>query len=436
MKPMNHSLVTFQILVLVSSVVLSFSLCVQAGEARDAQIARAAETLRDRFVQTRRDFHMHPELGNREERTVRVVAERLRALGFDEVKTGVARHGVVALLNGAKPGPVVAVRADMDALPINETIDVPYKSLVPGVKHACGHDAHTTVALGVAAVLSQMRGQISGSVKFLFQPAEEGVPTGEEGGATLMIKEGALENPRPLAIFGLHTSSELEAGQIGYRAGPAQASSDVFHITLRGKMAHAASPHKGVDTILVAAECVTALQSIRSRRIDPLEPVVLTVGSIHGGNRPNIIADEVKMEGTVRTFSEETRNRVEQFMRETLGGITVAYGAEYELEYERGTMVVVNDPKLVEETLPVFRRMVGETNVIEVPKRMGAEDFSFYQQVVPGFFFRLGSGNKAKGITAEAHTPEFDIDEDCLVVGVKAMSGAVLDFIERHAEEK
>jgi len=404
--------------------------------SRVEKIAKAAEALEPKLIETRRDFHRHPELSNREERTARVVAEKLRALGLDEVRTNVARHGVVGLLKGTKPGPVVALRADMDALPINETIDVPYKSLVPGVKHACGHDAHTTVELGVAEVLSKMRDEIHGSVKFLFQPAEEGAPADEEGGAPLMIKEGALENPKPLAIFGLHTTPEEEAGQIGYRAGPSQASSDGFSITVHGKMSHAASPQKGIDTIVVAAECVSALQSIKSRRIDAFEPVVITIGTIHGGNRQNILADEVKMEGTVRTLSEDVRNRVEQLMRETLAGVTKAYGARFEMKYSRGTMVVDNDPKLVAETLPILRRVLGEKNVLEAPKRMGAEDFSFYQQVVPGFFLRLGSGNKAKGITAEGHTPEFDIDEECLVTGVKVMANIAMDFLERHAAEK
>jgi len=404
--------------------------------SRVEEIAKAAEALEPKLIETRRDFHRHPELSNREERTARVVAEKLRALGLDEVRTNVARHGVVGLLKGTKPGPVVALRADMDALPINETIDVPYKSLVPGVKHACGHDAHTTVELGVAEVLSKMRDEIHGSVKFLFQPAEEGAPADEEGGAPLMIKEGALENPKPLAIFGLHTTPEEEAGQIGYRAGPSQASSDGFSITIHGKMSHAASPQKGIDTIVVAAECVSALQSIKSRRIDAFEPVVITIGTIHGGNRQNILADEVKMEGTVRTLSEDVRNRVEQLMRETLAGVTKAYGAKFEMNYSRGTMVVDNDPKLVAETLPILRLVLGEKNVLEAPKRMGAEDFSFYQQVVPGFFLRLGSVNKAKGITAEGHTPEFDIDEECLVTGVKVMANIAMDFLERHAAEK
>ncbi len=408
----------------------------EPGTARAQQVGQSAEALRPRLVDTRRDLHMHPELSNREERTAQVVAVRLRALGLDEVRTNVAKHGIVALLKGAQPGPVVALRADLDALPIKETLEVPYRSLVPGVKHACGHDAHTTIALGVAEVLSRMRGQIHGSVKFLFQPAEEGPPAGEEGGALLMIKEGALEHPRPDAIFGLHVTPELEAGVIGFRPGPAQASADNFTITLTGRTVHAAFPHQGVDTILVAAECVTALQSIKSRRLDTFEPVILTIGTIHGGNRPNVIAGEVKLTGTVRTLNEQVRKRLEQLMRETLAGVTGAYGATYNLEYERGTMVVFNDPQLVEESLTTLRRTLGERNVVEVPQRMGAEDFSYYQQVVPGCLLRLGSGNKAKGITAEIHTPEFDIDEECLVVGVKVMSNLALDFLDRHAKEK
>src|ERR1051325_7879606 len=314
--------------------------------ARAAEIARAAEALRPRLIETRRDFHQHPELSNREERTGRVVGERLRAPGLDEVRTNVAGHGVVALLKGAKPGPAVALRADLDALPINETLDVPYKSLVPGVKHACGHDAHTTIELGVAELLSRKRDQIHGSVKFLFQPAEEGPPAGEEGGALLMIKDGALNNPRPQVIFGLHTTPETETGMIGFHAGPAQASADVFTITLRGKTAYAAWPNKGVDTIVVAADCITALQSIKSRRIDAFEPVIITIGTIHGGKTPHTIAEEVKLEGTVRTFNEEVRNQIEQLMRQTLTGVTAAYGATFDLDYKHLTTVVYNDPKL------------------------------------------------------------------------------------------
>jgi amidohydrolase len=407
-----------------------------ADASREQQIARAAEALRQQLITQRRDFHMHPELSNREERTARVVAERLRALGLDEVKTGIGKHGVVALLKGSKPGPVVAVRTDMDALPIQETIDVPYKSQNPGVKHACGHDAHMTVELGVAEVLSKMRDQIAGTIKFIFQPAEEGAPAGEEGGASLMIKEGALENPRPQAIFGLHTMPSIEAGQIAYHSGPAMASSDRILITIRGKRSHGAQPHLGVDAIVVAAECISALQSIRSRRIDPLEPLVITIGTIKGGDRNNIIADEVKMEGTMRALNEDVRKRAQDLMRDTLRGVTTSYGATFELLFDGGNPATYNEPALVEETLPLLRRLVGAENLIAPKPFMPAEDFSFYQKVVPGFFYFLGVGNKAKGITAGWHTADFDVDEESLVVGVRVMSNVLLDYLDRHSVSK
>jgi amidohydrolase len=403
------------------------------GTSRDQQIAQAAERIRSKLIDQRRDFHMHPELSNREERTSRIVAERLRALGLDEVRTSVGKYGVVALLKGSKPGAVVAVRADMDALPIQETIDVPYKSQTPGVKHACGHDVHTTVELGVAEVLSKMRDQISGSIKFIFQPAEEGAPAGEQGGASLMIKEGALENPRPQAIFGLHTAG-FEVGQIGYQSGPAMASSDKFTITIRGKKSHGAVPQGGVDAIVVAAECVTALQTIRSRRIDPLEPLVITIGTIKGGDRNNIIADEVKMEGTMRTLSEKVRSRAQELMRQTLASVTSAYDAKFELTIDDSNPVTYNDPKLVEQTLPTIRRLVGESNVVSLKPYMPAEDFSYYQQVIPGFFYFLGVGNKAKGLEPAWHTAEFDVDEESLVIGVKVMSNVLLDYLDRHSK--
>jgi len=423
--------------IIVITILLSISLPLIAASAasepaRAEQIAKAAEALRAKLVEQRRDFHMHPELSNREERTSRIVAERLRALGLDDVKTGVGKYGVVALLKGSKPGPVVAVRADMDALPIQETIDVPYKSLNPGVKHACGHDVHTTVELGVAELLSKMRDQISGSIKFIFQPAEEGAPQGEEGGAKLMVKEGALENPRPAAIFGLHTAP-VEVGQIGYQSGPAMASSDRFTITIRGKRSHGAQPQLGVDAIVVAAECVTALQTIRSRRIDPLEPLVITVGTIKGGDRNNIVAEDVKMEGTMRTMSEEVRTRAQEMMRQTLASVTSAYGATFDLRFDDSNPVTYNEPRLVDETLPTIRRILGDSNVIALKPFMPAEDFSYYQKVIPGFFYFLGVANKSKGLTPAWHTADFDVDEECLVVGVKVMSNVLLDYLDHHA---
>ena len=400
---------------------------------REAAVARAAEALRAKLIEHRRDFHQHPELSNREERTSRVIAEKLRALGLDEVRTGVGRHGVVALLKGKHPGPVVAVRADMDALPILETIDVPYRSRNEGVKHACGHDVHMSVELGVAEMLSGMRDQIHGTIKFIFQPAEEGPPPGEEGGAQLMIKEGALENPKAEAIFGLHVMPNISVGQIGYNSGPTMASSDRFAITIRGRKVHGAYPHDGIDTVVVAAEAVTALQTIRSRRINTMDPLVLTIGSIHGGNRFNIIADEVRLEGTMRTLSETARAAAIRQMHQTLAGITSAYGASYQLDFGENNPVTYNDPELVAATLPTIRRVVGEKNVVSPPPQMGAEDFSRFQQVIPGFFYFLGVGNPAKGITAMIHTPEFDVDEESLVVGVRVMGNVLLDYLDRKA---
>ncbi len=400
--------------------------------SRDAFVEHAAEQMREKLVAWRRDFHMYPELSNREERTSRLVAEHLRQLGL-EVQTGIARHGVVAILRGALPGPVVAYRADMDALPIEETLDVPYKSRHPGVKHACGHDAHTAIGLGVATLLSQIRDRVRGTVKFLFQPAEEGPPPGEEGGARLMIKEGALENPRPQAIFGLHVDPRVDVGKIAYHRGPAMASADLIEITIRGKKVHGAYPHEGVDALVIAAHAVTALQTIRSRRIDTFQPFVLTLGSIHGGNRHNIITDEVKLQGTLRTLDENVRARVIEMMHQTLKGVTEALGGSYELTVEEGAAVTYNDPRLVEETLPTLRRLLGESNLVTPRPHMGAEDFSYYARVIPGFFFFLGVRNEAKGINAMIHTPEFDLDEDALPLGVKVAASILLDYLERHA---
>jgi amidohydrolase len=430
---MKHKLVV-AIAFILSVTQISFAVR-KPAPTRDQLISKAAEALRAKLVEQRRDFHMHPELSNREERTSKIVADQLRGLGLDEVKTGVGKYGVVALLKGSKPGPVVAVRADMDALPIQETIDVPYKSLVPGVKHACGHDVHTTVQLGVAEVLSKMRDQISGSIKFIFQPAEEGAPQGEEGGAALMIKEGALENPRPSAIFGLHTGA-FEVGQIAYHSGPAMASSDRFTITIRGKKSHGAVPQGGIDAIVVAAECVTALQTIHSRRIDPIEPLVITIGTIKGGDRFNIIAGEVRMDGTMRTMSEEVRSRAQEMMRQTLAGVTSIYGASFDLQFDSPNPVTYNDPRLVDETLPTFRRIVGDANVVSPKPFMPAEDFSLYQKVIPGFFYFLGVANKSKGLMPAWHTADFDVDEECIVVGVKVMSNVLLDYLDHHAPNR
>ena len=417
-----------QLFLLLSA--LTFTL---AAQTREEQVAKRADALRATLVAHRRDFHMNPELSNREERTGRVIAEKLKALGLEDIRTGVSRYGVVAMLKGAKPGPVVAIRSDMDALPVEETLDVPYKSKNKGVKHACGHDVHMAVALGTAELLSQLRGQLAGSVKFIFQPAEEGAPEGEESGAVQMIKEGALDNPRPQVIFALHDTPQVKVGQIGYVPGAMLASSDSFAIRIIGKKVHAAWPHQGIDPIVVAAETIAALQTIRSRRIDPVETMVLTIGSIHGGNRENIIADEVRMAGTIRTHSEQVRERVRTLMKEILNGVAASHGAAAELTWSaKSNPPTVNDQAEVEAALPALRRSAGAANVIQTPPVMGAEDFTYFLKAVPGFMFWLGVGNPEKGMTAMLHTADFDADEDALPIGVKAMSNLVLDYLDRH----
>ncbi|MCB1205652.1 MAG: amidohydrolase [Verrucomicrobiae bacterium] len=424
---------------------LLFLASVQASE-RDVLFADSVEELFPRLVETRRTLHAAPELSNEEENTAAFVAERLRSLGL-EVKTGVAKHGIVALLKGSGgDGPCVAIRADMDALPITELSSRPYRSRHPGVMHACGHDVHTTVALGVAELLSKHSGQVRGTVKFLFQPAEEGMPVTyhEDWGAKLMVAEGAMENPRPDAIFALHcrpsitpaegkleASRVLEAGQIAYSSGHDSANSDTFEVVIKGTMAHGSTPHRGVDAIAVASEAILALQTIRSRRTDTRQPLVLTVGTIQGGQRHNIIADEVRFTGTVRTYDETFRDSVEKMMRQVLDGVVSAHGASHVFEYRKGYPSVYNDPALVASTLPTLRRLVGEENVFEAVPGMGGEDFSHFAKVTPGFYFRLGVSNEARGITAEIHTPAFDVDESCLKTGVNTMAGVICDFLDR-----
>lgn len=413
---------------------LLFMCCLLAsGQSLEERIRKETDAIRARIVETRRDFARYPELSNREVRTGKYIAERLRELGFTEVRAGVARNGVVAVLRGGKPGPVVAWRADMDALPVQDSGDKPYKSQVAGVKHACGHDAHMAIALGVAEVLGKMKADLPGTVKFIFQPAEEGAPEGEEGGAALMIKEGALENPKPEAIFGLHVWSQAPSGKIHYVPGGAMASSDGFEVSIKGKRVHAATPHLGVDPIVVAAQCVTAMQTIRSRRVDPLDPIVLTFGSIHGGNRNNIIPDGVTLLGTLRTLDEKTRESVRSMMRQTLEGCTAGSGATYEFKWNATVYpVTYNDPQLTHGNLEALKRVMGAENVVLGRPTMGAEDFSLYTRIVPGFFWFLGIADAAKGTTGAHHTAEFAVDEDVLPLGVSAAAGQLVDYLSRE----
>ncbi|HET9268533.1 MAG TPA: amidohydrolase, partial [Vicinamibacterales bacterium] len=326
---------------------------------RSRMDAIAAE-IHPAIIEIRRDIHRNPELGFRETRTAALVAARLRALKFDEVRTGVGKTGVVGVLKGGRPGPVVAVRADMDALPVQELNDVPYKSLVPNVKHACGHDGHTSIALGVAEILSRLRADWPGTVVFLFQPAEEGDPDGGPTGARRVLEDWPLQNPTPAAIFGLHVQPELPVGQIGYHSGPAMASADRFTVKIVGKQTHGAMPHTGIDPVPIAAEVVSAFQTIPSRLIDARTPTVLTVATINGGSRFNIVADSVTLTGTVRTLTKDGPSRVKAAMDAILKGATSSRGASYVLDYVETTPVVFNDPALVSASLAALRGVVGD----------------------------------------------------------------------------
>jgi amidohydrolase len=413
--------------------------------ARDQLFAATTDTLTPDLIAMRRDFHQHPELSNEEERTADIGAQHLKDLGL-EVRTGIAKHGVVAILDSGKPGPCVALRADMDALPIRELRSTPYRSQNPGVMHACGHDVHTTIGLGVATLLARHKDQWQGRIKFIFQPAEEGMPPSFEGqwGAKQMVAEGVMENPKPDAIFALHCrptilppggrdsdTRPLLAGQLAYASGTDSANSDSFSVTIRGVMAHGSTPHRGVDAITTAAEAITALQTIRSRLTDTRQALVLTIGTIHGGQRQNILADEVTFSGTVRTFDADFRDGVIEKMERILKGICEAHGATHQLDYRKGYPSVFNNPDLVQATLPSFRRIVGSENLLEMQPGMGGEDFSFFSQLTPGFYFRLGVANPEKNITEELHTPGFDVDETCIPLGVQAMAAALCDFLAR-----
>lgn len=406
-----------------------------AGQGLDQRIDQAIEKLTPQIVELRHRIHQNPELSNREVKTAELVAAHLRSLGL-EAKTGIAKTGVVALLKGGKPGPLIAVRADMDALPVTEETDLPFKSTKRdtflgqevGVAHACGHDIHTSVQLGVASVLTAIRDEIPGSILFLFQPAEEGPPPGEEGGADLMLKEGVFGQDKPAAVFALHSFSDLQVGQVGLNPGPTMAAVDQFVIKVRGKQAHGAYPHLSVDPVVIAAQAVLALQTIRSRNLSALEPSVLTVGIIRGGERFNIIPGEVHLEGTVRTYNEEVRGEVERRMREILDGITKAGGGSYTMEYKKNAPATVNDPALTARVRPLLERALGAGNVKTVEPSMGGEDFAYFANQVPGFYFRLGvvkPGTTSGGL----HTPNFRADDSAVPVGMKAMSRLLVDYL-------
>jgi amidohydrolase len=423
-------------LLLLLSALYTFS---QTDKARQTIKTKSAE-IEKKVIAWRRDIHEHPELGNREFRTAELIAKHLQSLGI-EVKTGVGKTGVVGLLKGSLPGPVIALRADMDALPVYEKNELPFASKATteyngqqvGVMHACGHDTHVAMLMGTAEVLASMRKELKGSVKFIFQPAEEGAPKGEEGGAELMVKEGVLENPKVDVIFGLHISSTNEVGTITYRPGGEMASANTFKITVNGKPSHGAQPWLAVDPILVASQIVTSLQSIVSRNVNLTEnPAVVTVGSIHGGNRGNIISEKVEMIGTMRTLSTADEKMVIKRINEIATHTAQAAGATalVELPYDTHYPVTYNDPKLTTRMLPSMQKSAGQENVKLVPPITGSEDFSFFAEKVPGLFLFLGGMSKGTDPknAGPHHTPQFMIDDSGLTLGVNTLCNLVVDY--------
>jgi len=404
-----------------------------------AQIDARAAALESRVIAWRRDLHQHPELSNREVRTAGVVAGHLKALGL-KVQTGVAHTGVVGLLDTGHAGPVIALRADMDALPVTEEVDLSFASRTRtnfngqevGVMHACGHDCHVAILMGVAELLAGMKQRLAGSIKFIFQPAEEGPPPGEEGGAALMIRQGVLENPKPEVIFGLHVFAGVEAGMIAYRPGPAMASSDRIRVTVTGRQTHGALPWRGVDPIVISSQIVLGLQTIVSRQVDvSLEPAVVSIGAIKGGIRDNIIPDAVEMLGTVRTFNEEMRADIHARIRNTVELIARSAGAAAQVHFDNAYPVTVNDIPLTERMVPTLQRVAGADKVFIGQKITGYEDFSCYQQKIPGFFYFVGitpRGTDRKQ-SAPNHSPRFFVDESALVLGVRSLAHLTLDYM-------
>ncbi len=401
-----------------------------------AEADRLAAAVMPKVITWRRDLHQHPELSNREFRTAALVAKELERLGL-EVRTEVAHTGVVGVLRGARSEPVVALRADMDALPVTEELDLPFASKLRstylgrdvGVMHACGHDAHTAMLLGVAELLAGLRDRLPGSVVFLFQPAEEGAPPGEEGGARLMIAEGALENPAPQAVFGLHVVPQLTVGTIGYRSGGAMASSDRLRIVVRGQQTHAAYPWLGVDPIAVAARIVTALHAIPARQMDVRMPSVVSIGAIHGGVRNNIIPEEVELLGTIRALDPQARRELHRRVRKTAETIAESAGARAEVEVRDGYPVTVNDPALTRRMVPTLERVAPR--VLEALPRTGAEDFSFYAQRIPGLYVWLGirPPEVAPEDAAPNHSPRFFVDEAALPLGTRLLVALAADYL-------
>ena len=414
----------------------SFGATAQAPSTTD--LNTACERMLPKVIEWRRHLHQHPELSNRERNTAAYIEKHLRSLGL-EVKTGVAKTGVVGILKGALPGPVIGLRADMDALPVKERSKLPFASTAKGeyngqevdVMHACGHDSHVAMLMGAAEVLSGLKNRLKGTVVFIFQPAEEGPPGNEEGGAPLMIKEGVMDNPKIEAIFGIHISSKLEIGKIRYKSGAFMASSDWFTIRVKGKQTHGSQPWLGIDPIVVGSQIIAGLQTIVSRQEELTKaPVVITVGRINGGVRENIVPEEISMSGTIRTLDSAMQRDVHQRIRRTAQHIAEASGATAEVTIDTKTLVTFNTPDLVKKMLPSLEKAAGTGNVTEIEWTTGAEDFSFFGTKAPAFFFNVGGRPKeiSEKDAFPHHTPDFYMDDSRLDVGVKAFCHLVFDY--------
>jgi len=412
-----------------------------AAAQSDADIRTQVDRLAPRMIEIRHDIHQHPELGNRETRTAELVAKELRRLGL-EVRTGVAHTGVVGVLHGGRPGPVVAIRADMDGLPVTEQSDLPFRSVATatylgretGVSHACGHDTHVAAQLGVANVLAGMKDRLPGTVVFIFQPAEEGAPPGEQGGAKLMLAEGAFANPRPQMVLAFHANGsppdaegeDEQLGRVAFTPGPAMAASTKWTARVIGRQAHGASPHLGVDAIVTASQVVLALQTIRSRNLSPFTTSVVTVGVIRAGDRNNIVAGEAYLEGTIRTFDDSVLTTIQRRMREIFDGTTRAAGATFTLDFEEPYPVLINDSALAVRFRPVLERVAGRDRVRQAPPRTGAEDFSWFAREVPGFYINIGAVPPGR-VSGGHHTPTFYADDGTVPMAMRVMTALVLE---------
>jgi len=416
----------------------------QVNPKLQTKLDQQANEVEQKVIEWRRHFHQYPELSNRETKTGAYIAEYMKSLGL-EVQYPVAKTGVVAILKTGKPGPVIALRADIDALPVTERNSLPFASKEKavfngqetGVMHACGHDSHTAILMGVATILTKSKGELKGTIKFLFQPAEEGAPQGEEGGAALMIKEGVLENPKVDAIFGMHISSMTPLGTITYRPGGLLAASDTYSITVKGRQAHGSAPWMGVDPIVVAAQIINGLQTIISRQSElTKEAAVITVGRLQAGIRENIIPEEAFMAGTIRTLDAGMQDKIHEKIKLTATKIAESAGATAEVTIRRGYPITYNDPALTEKMATSLERAAGKEKTMRINAATGAEDFSFFQQKVPGLFFFVGALPPGQDMSTAPshHTPDFMIDEKGFLTGIKAMLNVTVDYMYMPAQ--